>query len=62
MRVLREGMCVFRCSVCDGMGGYTRVLRGRRREELSAFGCSAYEKQEVLNFLHQGCGCGRTGA
>ncbi len=55
-------MCVFRCSVCDGMGGYTRVLRGRRREELSAFGCSAYEKQEVLNFLHQGCGCGRTGA
>ena len=41
---------------------WTLFLNGRRRKEMFPFWCSASEKQEVLNFLRQSCGSGRTGA
>ena len=43
-------------------GGYALLLMGRRTGEMFSFWCSASKKQEVLSFLHQGFGCGRTGA
>ncbi len=40
----------------DWMGG------GTPGGEMVSFLCSASKKQEVLSFLRQGFGCGRTGA